>query len=119
MSAFNIDFSIDYSTVNPLRVDFSDGTTFGGVSLDRHEWETFRNAIIHIGIENIRKKYNPTYDGEALILHKRHSNYPESSRELDDYYFLNTHGGAEYFKKVLEDIGNKLNIGIKVNILKT
>ena len=93
-----------------LLVTFPDGTQI----YNRFACDTLAKSIQKIGIKWI-KALDLNYSNVPLISNKKDAFYQQT--QLNSKCFVFTHGAIELKKEILTTISEKLNLGLKVEIL--
>lgn len=109
----DLDSTRVYSPKSPwtgLMVRFPNGKTIN----KRYAYETFIRTIEEIGIDKV-KSLGIILNHTDLITKKKSPDY--NQHKVKGGYLIFTHTSTDKKKKVLEEISNRLNIGLEVEIV--
>lgn len=86
----------------------------GKIIKKKNATETFIAVINYLGPEKVAQLVSIRADGLPLVVPKK--DYRLQLKELDSNYFVSTHMPTTYKKRMLERIGEALNVKIVVDI---
>lgn len=107
-SSYTISAHTKSSKTN-LSVKFPDGTEIN----DRHASQTLCDTIIKIGVERV-KALNIIVNGLNIVSREEDDFY--NQQRLNSGYFIMTHSNTKNKKKQIEEMSNRLGLGLKVKI---
>lgn len=107
------DSSGDRAPNSGLSVVFPDGTKFN----ERYATDTFQYVIEKIGIDRVRN-CNIKMFNVPLISNKRDSLYGSTQRNLGHGWLLMEHGGVRDKVRILNQLNDKLDLGLIIEIIE-
>ena len=107
------DSSGDRAPNSGLSVAFPDGTKFN----ERYATDTFQYVIEKIGVDRVRN-CNIMMFNVPLISNKRDSLYGSTQRNLGHGWLLMEHGGVRDKVRILNQLNDKLDLGLIIEIIE-
>ncbi len=107
--------------IKKIQITFKDGTVLPPIDEIKRldATDVFIKTLAIIGLKTIFERANPMNRGEELLKDRQHTKHPEQSHQIGDSpYFISTYCSTEDKKRFLEDINQRLKLGMTVKLIE-